>query len=51
MQGGVRTGPEHTHVCETGSAGEFIGKAEEEGISPVVDNAADGLRNRLAPGS
>ena len=33
MQGGVRTGPEHTHVCETGSAGEFIGKAEEEGIA------------------
>ncbi len=35
----------------TGSAGEFIGKAEEEGISPVIDNAADGLRNRLTPGS
>ena len=31
MQGGVRTGPQRTLVRGTGSAGEFIGKAEEEG--------------------
>ncbi len=36
MQDGVRTGPEHTRVCETGSAGEFIGKAEEEGFALLV---------------
>jgi hypothetical protein len=33
------------------SAGKFISKADEARIAMFVDNAADGHRNRVAPGA